>query len=90
MSKSKYKYRNGQAVKVKQYLEGGHVYQMQSGPGYASTYATYSIRTNWAGKIVHISHKANGKYKIIEDGKCNYFVDEMFEPLTPLTCKSLL
>ena len=90
MSKSKYKYRNGQAVKVKQRLEGGHVYQMQSGPGYASAYATYSIRTSFAGKIVHISHKANGKYKIIEDGRRDYFVDEMFEPEGRIVCKSLL
>ena len=90
MSKSKYKYRNGQAVKVKQNLEGGRIYQMQSGPRYVTAYATYSIRTSFAGKIVHISHKANGKYKIIEDGRRDYFVDEMFEPVTPLTCKSLL
>ena len=90
MSKSKYKYRNGQAVKVKQRLEGGHIYQMQSGPGYASAYATYSIRTSFAGRIVHISHKANGKYKIIEDGRRDYFVDEMFEPESRIVCKSLL
>lgn len=50
MSKSKYKYRNGQAVKVKQHLEGGHIYQMQSGPGYASAYATYDIRKKLGGK----------------------------------------
>lgn len=50
MSKSKYKYRNGQAVKVKQCLEGGHIYQMQSGPGYASAYATYDIRKKLGGK----------------------------------------
>ena len=37
-----------------------------------------------------VEELASGKYKIIEDGRCSYFVDEMFEPVTPLTCKSLL
>lgn len=92
MSKSLYRYKNGQEVRVIPNIECGKVYYMRSGstPGGAGIRAGDRVYQSWAGKIVHISHKANGRYKIMEDWKDNYFVDDMFEPVTPFACRNLL
>lgn len=95
MSKSKYKYANGQAVRVKDNIEPWTNYFMKSGPkpdiAYASSGGKYNRSPcTFCGEIVHISHKANGCYKIMEDDKENYYTDEMLEPIKPFFCKSLL
>lgn len=94
MSKSKYKYKNGEAIRVREDLQSGVVYYMRSGPEPDAN----GIETSWSGRgqvgyrgqIVHISHKANGRYKILEDGKTYYYTDEMFDRPKNLICKSLL
>ena len=95
MSKSKYKYANEQAVRVRRDLEQWTTYYMHSGPRPDNAHAgsggncsnhPYARR----GEIVHISHKANGLYKIVEDGKSVFYADDMFEPLKPFICRSLL
>lgn len=94
MSKSKYKYKNGEAIRVREDLQSGVVYYMRSGP----EPDTNGVETSWSGlgqvghrgQIVHISHKANGRYKILEDGKRYYYTDEMFDRPKNLICKSLL
>lgn len=94
MSKSKYRYKNGQAVRVRENLELHKNYFMKSGPNpdYACVRINSAFRGQgrYMGQTVHISHKANGLYKIIEDGKEYYFSDEMLEPIKPFFCKSLL
>lgn len=95
MSKSKYRYKNGQAVRVREDLEFDKQYFMKSGSDPDKAYAVLSRfgrnrQYDFRGQIVHISHKANGRYKIVEDSKIYWYTDTMLEPLKPYVCRSLL
>ena len=94
MSRSKYKYKNGEAVRVRGDLQRGCFYYMRSGaePGTAGVEVSQVSwgQTKYCGQVVHISHKVNGRYKILEDSKSYYYTDDMFECPKNLVCKSLL
>ena len=46
MSKSKYKYKNGESVRVREDLQSGTVYYMRSGPEPDAN----GIETSWSGR----------------------------------------
>lgn len=68
------------------------LHEIRSRTGYQWCETSWSGRgqVGYRGQIVHISHKANGRYKILEDGKTYYYTDEMFDRPKNLICKSLL
>lgn len=89
-----YKYKIGQAVRVKKDLDtaGWREYWMRSGPGEGRAFAfTFLSMNKFKGKVVHISeYTSSSRYRIKEDSEC-IWTDDMFEgPSQPFICKNLL
>lgn len=78
-----YKYKPGDAVRVRSDLKYNTDYFMWSGPKPNTALIAVSNMVDLAGKIVHISeYSASGEYRVKEDGERWRWTDEMFEDST--------
>ena len=78
-----YKYKSGDAVRVRADLKYNTDYYMRSGPNKDTALIAVGNMVDLAGKIVHISeYTANGEYRVEEDGESWRWTDEMFEDST--------
>lgn len=87
-----YRYKVGDAVKVRDDLECGGGYYMRSGPGIDTTNNSVVPEMKiFKGKVVHIRDSSAGQYKIEEMSIC-YWTDDMFAGLetNECYCSSLL
>ena len=86
-----YKYKVGQAVRIRPDLKPLHYYYMNSGPGKGQGTNTVSPMLKYAGMIVRISTTSmTGVYLIREDNGKFYWTDEMFKDINPFVCRQLL
>lgn len=78
-----YKYKPGDAVRVRSDLKYNTNYFMWSGPKPNTALIAVSNMVDLAGKIVHISeYSASGEYRVEEDSERWRWTDEMFEDST--------
>lgn len=78
-----YKYKPGDAVRVRADLKYNTDYYMRSGPNKDAALIAVSNMVNLAGKIVHITdYSASGQYRVEEDSERWRWTDEMFEGST--------
>lgn len=78
-----YKYKPGDAVRVRFDLKYNTDYYMRSGPKANTALIAVSNMVDLAGKIVHISeYSASGEYRVEEDSERWRWTDEMFEDST--------
>ena len=86
-----YRYKNGQEVTVRPDLVVWTRYYMRSGTWAGEAYKDASShQTDFAGRVVHIEGKRDGKYYIREDYGANNWTDDMFDPFDECICTSLL
>mgnify|MGYP004513683947 CR=1 FL=1 len=87
-----YRYKVGDAVKVRCGLEYGACYYMHSGPNRDEAHNTITPEMKkYEGKIVHIKYTGYGQYQVKEvTGR--FWTDEMFEDTeeSECFCESLL
>lgn len=87
-----YKYKIGQAVKVRPDLNESKLYAMTSGPTPGEDIFPAVSSTLLCGEIVHIKRYERfagiNAYAICEDGFL--WTDEMFVPVSSFRCKTLL
>lgn len=78
-----YKYKPGDAVRVRFDLKYNTDYYMRSGPKANTALIAVINMVDLAGKIVHISeYSARGEYLLEEDSERWRWTDEMFEDST--------
>lgn len=78
-----YKYKPGDAVRVRSDLKYNTDYYMRSGPKANTALIAVDNMVNLAGKIVHISeYSSGGQYRVKEDSERWRWTDEMFEDST--------
>lgn len=78
-----YKYKPGDAVRVRFDLKYNTDYFMWSGPKANTALIAVSNMVDLAGKIVHISeYSTSGEYRVEEDSERWRWTDEMFENST--------
>lgn len=80
-----YKYKIGEAVRVRKDLSYDRRYYMQSGPDHHKSTNIVTLEMNrLAGEIVHILKYYGGQYEIKEDKGRFSWTDEMFKDGNPL------
>lgn len=78
-----YKYKPGDAVRVRADLKYNTDYYMRSGPKANTALIAVSNMVDLAGKIVHISkYSPSREYRVKEDSEMWRWTDEMFEDST--------
>ena len=77
---AEYKYKPGEAVRVRHDLNIKYRYYMRSGryPNQSNNYVNDKMCA-FAGQIVHINRNWGSQYEIQEDGHSFCWTDEMFE-----------
>lgn len=85
-----FKYKDGQAVRVRPDLESYSAYRMLSGPHSGRLVGSGPTLMSYRGKVVHVRHLSDGGwfYGVYEGPGA--LSDEMIVPVKPFVCQSLL